>query len=227
MRGIVLEPLASSYAVLTPDERQLGCALIDIGGGTTDFAVFFRGGISHTAVVPLGGDSVTGDIAVGLEIPVAKAEELKCGSGCALAVTVGDDEFVEVARPGGGGAQRVPHGFLAEVIEARMEEIFLLLHRELVLAGCADLLAGGVILTGGGALLDRVAELAQSVFRRSVRVAAPSGVSLPSEDLASPIYATGVGLVLYGLEALKAEARQGRARRGWAGRLSAWCHDFF
>jgi cell division protein FtsA len=227
VRGMVLEPLASSYAVLTPDEKQLGCVLVDIGGGTTDLAVFFRGSIWHTAVVPLGGNNVTEDIAVGLEVPVACAEKLKCERGSALAEMVDDDEQIEIEASGDDGARSVSRTFLAEIIEARMEEIFQLTCRELRRAECIELLGSGMILTGGGTLLDEVVDVARKIFGRSVRVGTPRGVRMARDDFASPMYATGVGLVVYGLEALGVEGRQGRVRKGWSGRLGAWLRDFF
>jgi cell division protein FtsA len=200
IQGLVLEPLASSLAVLAPDERELGCLLVDLGGGTTDVALFYEGAVRHTAVIGLGGNNVTHDLAIGLRAPTEAAEELKIRYGSALAERVDPNEMVEVPGVGGREPRPVPRQILASMIEPRMEELFSLVFREVKKNIYSDLLAGGVVLTGGGACLEGVEELAERIFELPVRRGIPRGVTGIREAVEDPRYATAVGLVLHARE---------------------------
>jgi cell division protein FtsA len=195
---IVLEQLASSEAVLTPDEKDLGVALVDVGGGTTDIAIFVDGAIKHTSVLSLGGNRLTNDIAVGLRTPTAEAEKIKQISGCCLASMVGKDETIEVPSVGGREPRILSRQLLAEILEPRVEEIFTLVNREIVKSGFEDLIASGVVLTGGSAILPGMPELAEQIFDLPVRRGTPTDIGGLTDVVNSPIYATGVGLVKYG-----------------------------
>ncbi len=195
---IVLEQLGSAEAVLTPDEKELGVALVDIGGGTTDVAIFVDGAIKHTAVLSLGGNHLTNDIAVGLRTPTAEAEKIKQTSGSCLASKVGKDETIEVPSVGGREPRVLSRQLLAEILEPRVEEIFTLVNREIVKSGFEDLIASGVVLTGGSAILPGMPELAEQVFDLPVRRGVPQNIGGLTDVVNSPIYATGVGLVKYG-----------------------------
>ncbi|HSQ61309.1 MAG TPA: cell division protein FtsA [Acidobacteriota bacterium] len=194
---LVLEPLASANAVLTPEERDLGVALLDIGGGTTDVAVFFEGAIRHTAVVGLGGANVTNDLAIGLRTPVERAEALKLASGCALTSMVRADETVRVPSVGGRPDRDISRHMLSMMIEPRAEEILALAQKEVRKSHVAELLGAGVVLTGGASLLEGMSELAEQVFDLPVRLGAPQGVSGLVDTISGPRYATGVGLALH------------------------------
>lgn len=195
---IILEPLASAEAVLTDDERELGVALADLGGGTTDIAVVSAGAVKHTSVLALGGSHVTNDIAVGLRTPTPEAEKIKHRFGCALASLVGKDETIEVPSAGGRRPRVLNRRILAEIVEPRMEEIFTLVRQDLQKAGVDGLAASGLVLTGGASLLEGAPELAEQVFNLPVRRGIPQGVEGLVDALQNPAYATGVGLVLYG-----------------------------
>ncbi|MEA3222196.1 MAG: cell division protein FtsA [Thermodesulfobacteriota bacterium] len=195
---IVLQQLASSSAILTPDEKKLGVILIDIGGGTTDIAIFDRGSIRHTAVLALGGDHVTNDIAVGLRTPIAEAERLKIKYGHAIAAQVSDDEQIEVPSIGGDSVNIVSRRVLAEIIESRVEELFKLVYTEIRGTGLADQASAGLVLTGGASSLEGVADLAEGILHMPVRVGLPRGVKGLVELVKDPAYATVVGLCLYG-----------------------------
>jgi cell division protein FtsA len=229
---LVLEPLASSYAVLTPEEEEIGVALVDVGGGTSDVSVFYDGSIRHTAVIGLGGQNVTHDVAIGLRTPWNQAEEIKCSHGCALRSKVDKEEMIEVPGLAGRPSYKVPRAELSSIIEARMEEIFTLVHREIRKTDYTDLLAAGMVLTGGGAMLDGVAELAEEVFNMPVSVGTPKGVTGLVDIVGQPIYATAVGLVLFGLHH---RSRNGSLLRVSGDRLfdsilskmKTWVKDFF
>jgi cell division protein FtsA len=195
---IVLEQLASAKAVLSEDEKELGVVIVDIGGGTTDVAVFSEGSIKHTMVITLGGDHLTNDIAVGLRTPVIEAEKIKKKSGCAMASLVDKDETIEVPSVGGRKPRVISRQILAEIIEPRVEEILSLVQREVVRSGYGDLLASGIVLTGGSSLLSGIAEMGEQIFNMPVRIGYPSGISGLVDLVNSPMSATGVGLVLYG-----------------------------
>ena len=196
---IVLEQVASSYSVLTEDEKDLGVCLVDVGGGTTDLAVFTNGAISHTAVIPIAGDQVTNDIAVALRTPTQNAEEIKVEHACALAQLANSDETVEVPSVGNRPVRRMSRQTLAEVVEPRYEELFSLVQAELRRSGYERLIVAGIVLTGGSSNMRGVVELAEEVFHVPVRVGTPQYVGGLVELVRNPIYATGVGLLLYGL----------------------------
>ena len=193
---LTLEPLASAMAVLDDDEKDLGVVLLDLGGGTTDMAVFHEGAVRHTSIIPFGGANVTSDIAIGLRTPIDKAEAIKIQHGAALAAMVGD-ESVSVSGVGGRGDKEISRHVLASMIEPRMEEIFALANREVRKNHFAPLIGGGVVLTGGTSLLPGAAELAEQVFEMPVRLGLPRGLGGLSANVCDPRYATGVGLVLH------------------------------
>ena len=195
---IILEQLASSLAVLTEDEKDLGICLVDIGGGTTDIAVFTDGSIRHTAVIPIAGDQVTNDIAVALRTPTQYAEDIKVKYGCALTQLAHPEETIEVPSVGERAARRLARQTLAEVIEPRYEELFTLIQAELRRSGFEDLIAAGVVLTGGSSKMEGVIELAEEIFHAPVRLGIPQYVAGLADVVKNPIHATGVGLLLYG-----------------------------
>ena len=200
---LVLEPLASSYAVLFDDEKELGVLLLDVGGGTTDVALFYEGSIRETAVIGFGGVNVTNDIALGLSTPIDEAERIKKQYGCALESMVHDDESISVAGIGGRPSREVPRKSLAGIVEPRMEEIYTLALRAFRRSDYADVLGaggGGVVVTGGGALLHGSPELAERVFGMPARLGTPKGVVGLTEMVTNPMHATGIGLILYGVE---------------------------
>lgn len=195
---IVLEPLAAASAVLTDEEKELGVALVDIGGGTTDLAIFGAGSIRQTAVLALGGINLTNDVAYGLRSPVTEAERIKKEYGCALTEMVGEDEEIEVMGVGGHKPRKVSRRFLSEIIEPRAEEFFELINREILKSGHNDRIASGIVLTGGTVIMSGMAELAEQVFNMPVRVGYPRDVGGLVDVVKSPMYATGVGLIKYG-----------------------------
>jgi len=195
---IILEQLASSYSVLSDDEKELGACIVDIGGGTTDIAVFTDGSIRHTAVIPIAGDQVTSDIAVALRTPTQHAEEIKTKYGCALTQIASPDDSIEVPSVGDRPPRRLARQTLAEVIEPRYEELFNLIQAELRRSGMEEIIAAGIVLTGGSAKMEGVVELAEEVFHMPVRLGAPQYVSGLSDVIQNPIFSTGVGLLLYG-----------------------------
>jgi cell division protein FtsA len=198
VQDVVLQPLASGESVLTPDERDLGVILIDIGGGTTDVAVFREGAVWHTAVIPLGGDHITNDIAVGLRTPPPDAEELKKVFACAQAGLVLEDETVEVPSIGGRKPRVLSRQTLSRIVQARVEEILTLVARGIGQAGLEDAATAGVVVTGGATLMEGVPELAESIFDLPVRRGIPKWVGGHYERVESPACATAVGLVLTG-----------------------------
>ncbi|HLC21656.1 MAG TPA: cell division protein FtsA, partial [Candidatus Methylomirabilis sp.] len=200
VRDIVLQPLASSEATLTGDEKELGVILVDIGGGTSDIAVFVNGSIRHTAVLPLGGDHLTHDIAIGLRTPPKSAEEIKRQYGCALASLVGSEEVVEVPSVGGRRPRLLSRQMLCEIMQPRMDEIFTHVALDVRRAGFMRQVAAGVVVTGGSSLMEGVPELAEQLFDLPVRLGMPTGVGGLKEVVSSPMYSTGVGLVLYGAD---------------------------
>jgi cell division protein FtsA len=198
VEDIVLEPLASAEAVLSPDEKELGVLLVDIGGGTTDVALFREGAIWHTAILALGGDHVTNDIAVGLRTPTAEAEDLKKRYGCALTSLVREDETVEVPSVGGRKPRQLSRQILSEIVQPRAEEIFTLVARELSKCALQDAATAGVVVTGGTSIMEGVPELAEQVFDLPARRGVPMDIGGLADVVRSPIYATGVGLALWG-----------------------------
>lgn len=195
---IILQPLASAEAVLTPDEKELGVCLIDMGGGTTDIIIFSEGAIVHTAVLTLGGNHVTNDVAVGLRTPAGEAERIKQKYGCALGSMVQSGETIEVPSVGGRKPRILSRQILAEIIEPRVEEIFNLVKQEIEKSGYADRLASGVVLTGGSTILEGMPEVAEQVFNMPVRRGTPRAIGGLVDVVKSPMYATGVGLVVAG-----------------------------
>ncbi|MCK5639277.1 MAG: cell division protein FtsA [Gammaproteobacteria bacterium] len=195
---IILEQLASSYSVLSDDEKELGVCLVDIGGGTTDIAVFTEGAIRHTAVIPIAGDQVTNDIAVALRTPTQHAEDIKIKYACALTQLASAEETIEVPSVGDRPARRLARQTLAEVVEPRYEELFTLVQAELRRSGFEDLCAAGVVLTGGSSKMEGGVDLAEEIFHMPVRLGLPQGVSGLVDVVRNPIHATGVGLLLFG-----------------------------
>jgi len=195
---IILEQLASSYAVLTEDEKELGVCLVDIGGGTTDIAVFSEGAIRHTAVIPIAGDQVTNDIAVALRTPTQYANEIKIKYACALRQLANPEETIEVPSVGDRPPRKLSRQTLAEVVEPRYEELLTLVHAELRRSGFEEIIAAGVVLTGGSSKMEGVIDLAEEIFHAPVRLGLPQYVSGLSDVVKNPIYATGVGLLLFG-----------------------------
>jgi cell division protein FtsA len=203
---LVLQPLASAMAVLTEDEKELGVCLVDIGGGTTDIAVFTDGAIRHTAVIPVAGDQVNNDIAVALRTPPKEAEDLKIRHGCALRQLADARDMIEVAGVGDRPPKTLSRQTLAEFIEPRMEELYSLVQAELRRSGFEELLSSGIVITGGTAAMQGMVELGEEVFHMPVRLGYPRYEGGLSEVMRNPRYATGVGLLLAGLEARGREA---------------------
>jgi cell division protein FtsA len=200
VEDVVLEQLASSFAVLTDDEKELGVCLVDVGGGTTDIAVFGNGAIRHTAVIPIAGDQVTNDIAVSMRTPTQYAEDIKIRFACALSQLANPDESIEVPSVGDRPARRLARQTLAEIVEPRYEELFNLIREELRRSGFEEVIAAGIVLTGGSARMEGAIELAEEIFHVPVRLGLPGRVKGLSDVVRSPIYSTGVGLLLYARE---------------------------
>ena len=227
---IVLEQLASAEAVLTSDEKDLGVALIDIGGGTTDIALYVDGAIKHTSVLSLGGNHLSNDIAVGLRTPMNEAEKIKQKFGCCLTSMVGRDETIEVPSVGGREPRILSRQLLSEILEPRVEEIFSLVNREIIRSGYEDLIASGAVITGGSTILEGMPELAEQVFNLPVRRAAPTGIGGLTDVVSSPIHATGVGLVKYGSRNLQSKnfmIGQENIYDKVARRMKEWFGEFF
>ena len=228
VHDVILEPLASGDAVLYEDEKELGVVVVDIGGGTTDVALFRNGAIWHTAVLPLGGDHISNDIAIGLRTPSPSAEDMKKRYGCALTALVPAEETVDVPSVGGRKPRQLSRQVLSEIIQQRVEEIFTLIARELGRAGFPDAATAGVVVTGGTSLMEGVSELAEAVFDQPVRRGVPLGVSGLADVVQSPIYATAAGLALHGVRgraqaetaAATDDTRFGRLARGLSGLLN-------
>ena len=197
---IILEQLASSYSALTEDEKELGVCLVDIGGGTTDIAIFTDGSIRHTAVIPIAGDQVTNDIAMALRTPTQNAEEIKIKYACALTQLAKADETINVPSVGDRPPRSLSRQALAEVVEPRYDELFSLVQAELRRSGFEDLIAAGVVLTGGTAKMEGVVELAEEIFHMPVRLAPPQGVTGLTDVVTNPIFSTAVGLLMYGVK---------------------------
>jgi cell division protein FtsA len=232
VQDVLGSPLAAAEAVLTPEERELGVALVEVGAGTTSTVVYHGGAIRHTAVLPVGGGHVTNDLAAALRTPFADAEKLKQRCGSALALTASPDLTVEVAGIGGRPPHKLSKRALADVVEPRCEEVLALVRSEIERAGAAGHLTSGVVLTGGGAVLHGMTDLAERVFRTPVRLGVPLHLTGLVDVVASPMYSTAVGLVLYGL---KRHARS-TAREDWSGlgplerarhRVVSWLREFF
>jgi len=195
---VVLEPLASADAVLSEDEKEIGVAVIDIGGGTTDLLVYADGGIAHASVIPAGGNNITSDVAAGLRTPMAEAERLKRNYGCALGRMIADDEEIEVPGVGGHPPRRCARRLLGDIIEPRVEEIFSEARRRIEETGLVDQVCSGCVLTGGAALMEGMIECAEEILGMPVRLGFPVGIKGIVQLVQGPQYATGVGLVRYG-----------------------------
>jgi cell division protein FtsA len=225
----VIEQLAASEAVLTADEKQLGVALVDIGGGTADLAIFEGGSLWHTGVVAVGGDHFTSDIAVGLRTPIPDAEKIKRRNGCALSSMVGEDETIEVASVGLRKPRVMARRILSEILQPRAEEIFHLVWDEIRRGGYEKALHSGIVLTGGGAILEGLPEIAEQIFDLPIRRGAPMDVGGLADHVNSPVFATPVGLVLYAHRNRTPEpVRVGAGTFGRvAGRLRGIFKEFF
>ena len=228
VKDLVLEPLASSYSVLSEDEKELGVIVMDMGGGTTDIAMFFEGCIRHTAVVALGGGNVTNDIALCLRTPIEQAELIKIKHGCALPSLIQDqDKTIEIAGVGGRPPRKVAQELLVDIIHPRMEEMFRLAAGEIRKSEFSNLMTAGVVITGGAALIKGAVELAEEVFDMPVKLGIPKGFSGLIDLAKSPIHATGVGLILYAianryeLEGLLSEGEIGLFEKIWD-RMKSW-----
>lgn len=197
---IVLEQFASSQSILTDDEKELGVCMIDIGGGTTDIAIFTDGAIRHTAAIPIAGDQVTNDIAIALRTPARNAEDIKLKHACALQDLADSNQMIDIPTVGDRPGRHLSRRALAEVVEARYEELFTLVAAELRRSGLEELLAAGIVLTGGASKAEGTVELAERVFKMPVRLGLPQYVTGVSDVIDNPVYATGVGLLLYGMQ---------------------------
>ncbi|MCG6900103.1 MAG: cell division protein FtsA, partial [Gammaproteobacteria bacterium] len=227
---IILEQLASSYSVLTDDEKELGVCIVDIGGGTTDIAVFTEGAIRHTAVIPIAGDQVTNDIAVALRTPTQHAEEIKIKYACALTQMASAEESIEVPSVGDRATRRLARHTLAEVVEPRYEELLTLIQAELRRSGFEDLIAAGIVLTGGSAKIEGLVDLAEEVFHMPVRLGVPQYVTGLVDVVRNPIYATGVGLLLFGhhnRDQRSGDIGLGKGVRSVWERMKGWFHGNF
>ena len=224
---VILEQLASSYAVLTEDEKELGICLVDIGGGTTDIAVFTDGAIHHTAVIPIAGDQVTNDIAVALRTPTQHAEDIKVQYACALTQLANPEEIIDVPSVGERPSRRLARQTLAEVVEPRYEELFTLIQAELRRSGFEDLIAAGIVLTGGSSKMEGVVELAEEIFHMPVRIGIPQHVSGLVDVVKNPIYSTGVGLLLFGRKQMQEGFSPLRASGGLWERMKSWFQGNF
>jgi len=228
--GIILEQMASSYSVLEQDEKELGVCLVDIGGGTTDIAVFIDGAIRHTAVIPIAGDQVTNDIAVALRTPTQYAEEIKIKYACALTQLAREDETIEVPSVGDRPPRQLARQTLAEVVEPRYEELLMLVQAELRRSGFEEMLAAGVVLTGGSAKMEGAIELAEEVFHLPVRLGVPQHVGGLVDVVRNPIHATGVGLLLFGNEQVSTGHSESVISDGFKGmlaRMKSWFQGNF
>jgi len=230
VHDIVLEQLASSEAVLTQDEKDLGVALVDIGGGTSDLAIFCGGSIKHTAVLALGGNQITTDLAYGLQTPIAEAEEIKKKWGGCRSALVNPEDVIEVPGVGGRGMRSLSRSVMVEIIEPRVSEIFSLIKREIQLSGYEEMISSGLVLTGGSALLEGIAPLAEEIFQKPVRVGVPVGIGGLTDVVKKPQYATGVGLLLYGKRDLDGKRFPQREENTFAKvmrRMRAWFEGLF
>lgn len=223
---VILEQLASSYAALTEDEKELGVCLLDIGGGTTDIAVFTEGAIRHTAVIPIAGDQVTNDIAVAMRTPSQQAEELKVKYGCAMRSLVNENDEIEVPGMGERPPKRLLRQNLAGVVEPRFEELLQLVQTNLKHSGYLELIGGGVVITGGSSRTEGLLELAEDIFHMPVRLGMPENVGGMTEVMNNPAYSTGVGLLMYGVESRAEGAGRSDSGVGVVERIKRWINQF-
>lgn len=229
VEDIILEQLASSYSVLTDDERELGVCLVDIGGGTTDIAIFTEGSIRHTGVIPIAGDQVTNDIAMALRTPSQHAEEIKIRYACALTQLAGADQTIKVPSVGDRPPRDLSRQSLAEVVEPRYDELFTLIQAELRRSGFEDLIPSGIVLTGGTSKMEGAMELAEEIFHMPVRIGYPQSIEGLADIVRNPVYSTAVGLLLHGAHYSKDVRRSAAAAAGdpWWGRLTQWLRERF
>ncbi|HMY58523.1 MAG TPA: cell division protein FtsA [Pseudomonadota bacterium] len=228
VQDLVLEPYATAESVLHSDEKELGVALLDIGGGTSDLVVFSEGALVHTIVLPIGGHQLTNDIAVGLRTPMSEAERLKHKHGCALSSLIAEDETIEVPSVGGRPPRVMPRTVLSDILQPRVDEIFSLVRDELERCGLSDMLASGMVVTGGSTLLQGLPELAEEILGMPVRRGVPQGIGGLSDVVKTPIYATAVGLVLYGARKQDGlQLSQSSERRGVWRRMRSWFAEVF
>jgi cell division protein FtsA len=230
VNDLILQPLASAIAVLSEDEKDLGVCLVDIGGGTSDIAVFTQGAIRHTAVIPIAGDQITNDIAMALRTPTKEAEEIKRRYGCALRELADPQEMVEVPGVGERGSKKMSRQTLAEVIEPRAEELYSLIQAELRRSGFEELLSSGIVITGGSAAMQGMVELGEEVFHMPVRLGLPNYAGGLSEVIRNPRYSTGVGLLMAGLnqhQRQQIEKMQSGSFKQIVGRMKKWFETNF
>jgi len=214
----IYEPLAAAEAILRPDERELGICLADIGAGSTDLVVYYEGAVAHTGVVPIGGDHFTNDVAVGLRTPIAEAEKIKKSFGCAVVTKIPETNEVEVPSVGDHTSRLMPQRFLCEVLQARTQELFEHVRDNLRHAGVLELCGAGMVLTGGGARLNAIAETAEQILRRPVRLPLPAPVDKMPAELAAPEFAAVIGMIFYGNRMRMARSAQ---EQGFTARLRA------
>ncbi len=227
---IILEQLASSYSVLSEDEKELGVCMVDIGGGTTDIAIFTDGAIRHTAVIPIAGDQVTNDIAMALRTPTQNAEDIKIKYACALAQLAGADETIKVPSVGDRPPRELSRQALAEVVEPRYDELFTLINAEIRRSGFEDLIPAGIVLTGGTSKIEGAIELAEEIFHMPVRLGVPQSVKGLTDVVSNPIYSTGVGLLHYGQKMQKDGLKKAVASKsqdtGLIDKMKRWFQSF-
>lgn len=214
----VLEPFASAESCLTQDERELGCCLLDVGGGTTELIAYSGGCVRHTAAIPVGGDHFTNDLAVGLRTPIPEAEKIKREHACVFRGLIPEDRAIEIASVGDRPPRTVFSRMLAEIVEPRAQEFLMLIRDELRRGGVESQIPAGIVFTGGGSHLRGLPELAEKVFNLPVRIAAPRGLAGMTDEVSQPEYSTAVGLVLYGARTKRAA---GARSNGWVGKLKS------
>ncbi|PIV84441.1 MAG: cell division protein FtsA [Nitrospirae bacterium CG_4_10_14_3_um_filter_53_41] len=231
VKDIVLESFASSLAVLTPEEREMGVSLFDLGGGTTDLAIFLDGSIWHTSIITVGGNNISNDISVGIRTPISEAERIKIKYGCAKTSMVRDDETIEVPSVGGRPPRVLSRQILSEIIEPRVEELFSLVKREIVKTGYEDMITSGVVLTGGTSIMDGMVEIAEEVMGLPARLGVPRNIGGLVDVVSSPMYATAVGLVQYGFQnlsrsSMSAQPEEHAVKKAWM-KIKKWVSEFF
>ena len=229
IRDMVLDSYGSSFAVLSSDEKELGVVLLDMGGGTTDLSIYFEGSIRHSSVIPLGGRNITSDIAIGLRTPLEQAEEIKRQHCSAISKSSQEETLIEVPAVGGRSTRKISSEQLNSIVGPRMEEIFSFANREIKKSGYDDLLGAGVVITGGGALMPKTIDLAEVVFGMPAQIGTPRRVSGLVESETAPMHATGIGLIMYGMESHDHKEWNGKAENGlfgrMAGRMKQWFED--
>ena len=225
---VVFQPLASANAVLTQDEKNLGVVLVDIGGGTTDIALFRNGNICHSSVLAIGGNNFTNDIAIGLRLPTHEAENIKKKFGCSMISLVKEDEEIEVSCSDTDFNKKIPRRYLVEILQPRAEELFALIREELRNSGCYESMNSGVVLTGGAILMEGMDVMAENILELPVRIGAPSGMGSVTDNINGPTYATAVGLMLHGVKEVVSEKEtRKKALAGTGTRVKRWFGQMF